>query len=127
MARLLEVEFSKWTSAPCLRPRDLQQAGMEPRYQRCCDCGRGNEQVERYVALKRTAPLQATPLPASALRLLCLDCYTDLTASTSLPLTEEAVEEWVDVTMMGAMETCMQLMAMAKVQWGGQHGSGELY
>lgn len=119
VARLLELEFSKWHTAPCLKPSDLRHAGMPPAHARCCACARGGEAVGRYVALKRTAPLRAAPLPAAALRLLCLDCYVASAVAEGLPLTEKAMEEYVDGTMMGAMEACMQLMGNARVQWGG--------
>lgn len=125
--RLLEAEFSQWHTAPCLTPANLRDAGMQPPHIRCCQCGRGGQQVERYVALKRTGPLRATPLPDTALRLLCLDCYAESAVTAGLPLTEEAVEDWVEATMMGGMEACSQLMGAPRMGWGGVHGSGAMY
>lgn len=127
MLRLLEVEFSQWQTGACLTPANLRRGGMRERHIRCCQCARDGQQVERYVALKRTLPLSATPLPDSALRLLCLDCYAETALALGLPLTEDAVEEWAEFTMMGALEACMQLLGTACAQWGGSMGSGAWY
>lgn len=94
---------------------------------RCCQCGAAGEQVLRYVAMKRTAPLGAAPLPGSALRLQCVGCYAQAELAAGVPLTEDGVQQWADRSMMGAMEACMQLSGHAKVQWGGQYGSGAMY
>lgn len=127
MLRLLEVEFSKWHTGACLTATNLQQAGMQQHHIRCCECALGGQQVERYVALKRTGPLHPAPLPDSALRLLCLDCYAESAMAAGLPLTDDAVEEFVDATMMGGMEACWQLTGAPRMQWGGQFGSGAMY
>ena len=127
MLRLLEAEFSQWHTAPCLTATNLRDAGMQQQHIRCCECERGGQQAGRYIALKRTAPLRATPLPESALRLLCLDCYAAFAVAAGLPLTDDAVEGFVEETMMGGVEAWMQLTGALRMQWGGQSGSGALY
>lgn len=124
MLRLLEGEFALWHTAPCLRPADLRSAGMQPRHQRCCACSAGADAVERFVALKRTAPLQVAPLPDAALRLLCLDCFAEAALATGTPLTAAGVEKFVEGTMMGGVEACFQLTGGARMQWGGEGVAG---
>lgn len=94
---------------------------------RCCACGRAGDQAGHYVALKRTAPLRAAPLPDSALRLACLDCYAEAAVVAGVPRTADAVEQFVEESMMGAVEACSQLLGFPRMNWGGQHGSGALY
>lgn len=127
MLGLLEAELRLWQTGACIKPANLRRAGMQERHIRCCGCGRSGQAVEQYVALQRTAPLRATPLPDAALRLMCMDCYAESDVAAGVAPTADAVEDYCEDSMMGALEACAQLLGLPRAHWSGQMGSGAMY
>jgi hypothetical protein len=98
---LLEEEFKLWKFGSTISAASLQRAGMRQRFIRCGKCERQPPQTDRFVALKRGVQLRPTPVPQTALQLLCLDCFAALAQDVRMPLMAAGAEKFCDTYMMG--------------------------